>query len=79
MSPFDAWLLIRGLRTLPIRVKAVGESALELARRLSKNPMVEKVCHPGLEKLPDGLIGRYIYVNDFSKVGACTKTKVFKP
>uniref|UniRef100_A0A914CCQ3 Cystathionine gamma-lyase n=1 Tax=Acrobeloides nanus TaxID=290746 RepID=A0A914CCQ3_9BILA len=57
LSPFDAWLLIRGLRTLPIRVKAVGESALELARRLSKNPMVEKVCHPGLEKLPDGLIG----------------------
>ena len=58
MSPFDAWLLIRGLRTLPIRMKAHEASALEIARRLQDHALVEQVCHPGLaNRLPDGLNG----------------------
>lgn len=58
MSPFDAWLLIRGLRTLPIRMKAHERSGLEIARRLQDNALVEKVCHPGLaNRLPEGLNG----------------------
>ncbi|SCB59160.1 cystathionine gamma-synthase [Rhizobium aethiopicum] len=58
LSPFDAWLLIRGLRTLPLRMKAHEASALEIARRLQKLEVVEAVCHPGLaNRLPDGLNG----------------------
>ncbi len=48
MSPFDAWLLIRGLRTLPTRMKAHEASALDIARRLKALDVVEQVNHPGL-------------------------------
>lgn len=58
MSPFDAWLLIRGLRTLPLRMKAHQASGLEIATRLQALDVVEKVCHPGLaNRLPPGLHG----------------------
>jgi cystathionine beta-lyase/cystathionine gamma-synthase len=58
LSPFDAWLLIRGLRTLPIRMKAHEASGLEIARRLQRLAVVEQVCHPGLaNRLPAGLKG----------------------
>ncbi|MBW9060723.1 PLP-dependent transferase [Agrobacterium pusense] len=58
MSPFDAWLLIRGLRTLPLRMKAHQASAREIATRLQALDVVEKVCHPGLaNRLPPGLHG----------------------
>lgn len=58
LSPFDAWLLIRGMRTLPLRMKAHQESALTIARRLSELDVVETVCHPGLaNRLPSGLHG----------------------
>jgi cystathionine beta-lyase/cystathionine gamma-synthase len=58
LSPFDAWLLIRGLRTLPIRMKAHEAAALSVARRLQAHPLVESVAHPGLGNgLPPGLDG----------------------
>lgn len=58
LSPFDAWLLIRGLRTLPIRMKAHEASALEIAKRLQALDVVETVCHPALaNRLPAGLTG----------------------
>lgn len=58
LSPFDAWLLVRGLRTLPIRMKAHEASAMEIARRLAALDAVEQVCHPGLaNRLPPGLNG----------------------
>jgi cystathionine beta-lyase/cystathionine gamma-synthase len=58
LSPFDAWLLIRGLRTLPIRMKAHERSAVEIARRLQAHGTVETVCYPGLaNRLPPGLSG----------------------
>jgi cystathionine beta-lyase/cystathionine gamma-synthase len=58
LSPFDAWLLLRGLRTLPIRMKAHEASALHVARQLAERPDVVAVHHPGLgNTLPDGLQG----------------------
>ncbi|KQV33320.1 MULTISPECIES: PLP-dependent transferase [unclassified Rhizobium] len=58
LSPFDAWLLIRGLRTLPVRMKAHERSANEITRRLAAHPLVETVCYPGLgNQLPPGLSG----------------------
>ena len=58
LSPFDAWLLLRGLRTLPIRMKAHEAAALHVARALAERPDVVAVYHPGLGNgLPDGLQG----------------------
>lgn len=58
LSPFDAWLLIRGMRTLPTRMKAHEASALEIAKRLQALDAVETVCHPALaNRLPAGLTG----------------------
>lgn len=58
LSPFDAWLLIRGLRTLPARMKAHEAAALHVARKLAGHPLVENVLHPGLgNSLPPGLSG----------------------
>src|SRR5690606_26956728 len=58
LSPFDAWLLIRGMRTLPARMTAHQAAALAIARRLADSPLVETVRHPGLANaLPPGLEG----------------------
>jgi cystathionine beta-lyase/cystathionine gamma-synthase len=58
LSPFDAWLLLRGLRTLPIRMKAHEAYALHVARQLAERPDVVAVYHPGLgNTLPEGLQG----------------------
>jgi cystathionine beta-lyase/cystathionine gamma-synthase len=58
LSPFDAWLLLRGLRTLPIRMRAHEAAALQVARQLAECPEVIAVYHPGLSNaLPDGLQG----------------------
>lgn len=58
LSPFDAWLLVRGMRTLPIRMKAHEASALAIAKRLQDLDVVETVCHPALaNRLPAGLNG----------------------
>lgn len=57
LSPFDAWLLIRGLRTLPLRMRQHHESGLTLARRLAAHPAVAEVFHPGLRNDPGTLDG----------------------
>ena len=58
LSPFDAWLLVRGMRTLAVRMKAHESSALAIARRLVEHDAVATVNHPGLgNALPPGLVG----------------------
>ena len=49
LSPFEAWLLLRGLKTLELRVLQQNASALELARFLESRQDMEKVNYPGLE------------------------------
>lgn len=51
-GPFEAWLALRGLRTLGVRLERAQESALELAQRLREHPAVERVRYPGLEDDP---------------------------
>ncbi|VDQ08468.1 unnamed protein product [Trichobilharzia regenti] len=46
-SPFDCMLCLRGLRTLPVRMKAHMRNGLIVAMMLEKHPMVEEVLHPG--------------------------------
>lgn len=53
MDPFAAWLVMRGLRTLSVRMKHHHEAGLALARYLESHPRVARVTHPGLESHPD--------------------------
>ena len=48
LGPFEAWLLQRGMRTLPLRVKAACAGAMDLAQRLSNHAEVSEVLYPGL-------------------------------
>jgi O-succinylhomoserine sulfhydrylase len=52
LSPFNAWLLLKGLETLPLRVGQQCRSALTIARHLEANPNVRRVLYPGLESHP---------------------------
>ncbi|HWQ08318.1 MAG TPA: cystathionine gamma-synthase family protein, partial [Holophaga sp.] len=49
LAPWDAYLLLRGLKTLKLRVLQQAASAMEIARFLQKQPLVEAVYYPGLE------------------------------
>jgi cystathionine gamma-synthase len=51
-SPFDCWLTLRGIETLPYRVRAQSDSALQIARFLEAHPAVEAVHYPGLPSHP---------------------------
>ena len=51
-SPFDAWLVLRGVKTLPQRMEAHQRGALTIARFLERHPLVKKVYYPGLESHP---------------------------
>ncbi|MGH8937040.1 MAG: trans-sulfuration enzyme family protein [Acidimicrobiia bacterium] len=52
LSPFNAWLVMRGLVTLPLRMAAHEEGALKVARFLEEHPRVTKVTYPGLPSHP---------------------------
>ena len=57
-SPFDCWLLLRGIRTLPWRMRAHCDNAGRIARYLDAHPKVEAVHYPGLESHPGHEIAR---------------------
>jgi len=62
LHPLAAFLLLRGLPTLPLRVERAQETASELARRLLGHPLVIRVLHPGLrDGDPQGLVGRQMH------------------
>ncbi|HEV3396388.1 MAG TPA: PLP-dependent transferase [Xanthobacteraceae bacterium] len=52
LGPFEAWLLLRGLRTLDVRVRAQAQAALQLATRLAQHREVDQVLYPGLPHHP---------------------------
>ena len=52
LSPFNAWVLLKGLETLRIRMDAQSQAALQLARWLEGHPAVERVYYPGLPSHP---------------------------
>jgi cystathionine gamma-synthase len=52
LGSFEAWLLVRGMRTLPLRVKQCSANALYLAEQLEHHPGVEQVLYPGLASHP---------------------------
>ncbi|MDO4810119.1 MAG: PLP-dependent aspartate aminotransferase family protein [Eubacteriales bacterium] len=52
IGPMEAWLMIRGIRTLSVRMKRHAEVAMQVAEALEKNPKVKKVYYPGLKSHP---------------------------
>lgn len=56
-APDPAWLLLRGMKTLALRVERQSQSAMELARRLAAHPSVQRVRYPGLG---DPVAARYV-------------------
>ena len=58
LSPFNAWLILRGLATLPLRMKAHEENALRVAAFLENHPLVKKVIYPGLPSHPQHELAR---------------------
>lgn len=57
-GPFDAWLTLRGIKTLSVRMRQHAENAMSVARFLSEHPRVEKVYYPGLPSHPDHALAR---------------------
>ncbi|CUU03598.1 cystathionine gamma-lyase [Armatimonadetes bacterium GBS] len=52
LSPFESWLLLRGMKTLAVRMRAHCENAMAVARFLEEHPKVERVLYPGLPSHP---------------------------
>ena len=52
LGPFEAFLLMRGMRTLDLRVREASKTALDLAERFSTHPFIEEVLYPGLTTHP---------------------------
>lgn len=61
LSPDDAFLLHRGIATLPLRVHRSNETALQIATALAAHPQVERVHHPGLPEHPDHTLAATLF------------------
>ncbi len=57
-SPFDSWLVLRGIKTLAVRMKAHEQNAMKVADYLDKHPKVERVVYPGLKSHPQYELGK---------------------
>jgi methionine-gamma-lyase len=58
LSPFNAWLILRGAATLPIRMRAHEETAITVARFLESHKRIKRVFYPGLESHPQHALAR---------------------
>ena len=58
LGPFDAWLLLRGIRTLDVRMQRHNDNAMALAAMLSQHDQVERVYYPGLAAHPQHELAR---------------------
>ena len=66
IAPFEAWLLIRGLRTLFVRFDVASKNALAFARHFEGHPKVGSVLYPGLESHPQHAIAKKQMTDGFS-------------
>jgi len=88
-SPFDCWLLLRGIQTLPWRVRAHGENALKIATFLAGHRRVEAVHYPGLASHPahalaarqmrafSGMLSFQVRGSAAEALGVAAKVRVF--
>ena len=52
LSPFDSYLVLRGVKTLPLRMERHNENAIKIAEYLNSHPRVKRVHYPGLKNHP---------------------------
>src|SRR2546430_1051698 len=88
-SPFDCWLILRGMRTLPWRMRAHSENALKVADFLSRHPKVACVHYPGLKSHPGhktaakqmsmfgGMLSLEVEGSGNAAMSVAAKTKIF--
>ena len=91
LSPWDSWLIIRGLETLELRVNHISKSALLIAKFLEKHPAIAEVHYPGLKSHPNlalskkqskdfgGIISFSLKIDSLKKAhNLVSSTKLFK-
>jgi len=61
LGPQEAWLTLRGLKTLSLRMERICHTASDLARRLEAHPLVERVNYPGLPSHPDYAVAARLF------------------
>lgn len=88
-SPFDCWLILRGIRTLPYRMRAHSENAQRVATFLSQHPGVEVVHYPGLAahpgheiaarqmSLPGGMVSFQVHGGRDEAMGVAARMRLF--
>ena len=85
LAPMDAYSLLRGMKTLKLRVERQNESALQIAKHLENHPLVEQVNYPGLKSHPGHEVakkqmkGGYGGMLSFSIKGGLEAIKIFLP
>src|SRR5215210_912042 len=88
-GPFDSWLVLRGLKTLAVRMRKHCENAHAIAALLERHPRVEQVLYPGLPSHPGhrlaaqqmrdfGGMVSFLAESEEEAVGLCARTKIFQ-
>ena len=91
-SPFDCWLLLRGLRSLDARIRLHCENALAVAEFLSNHESIKKINYPGLKSHPQhdvmskmvrshrfgGMLSVQVHGGEDKAIEFCSKVNVFK-
>jgi cystathionine gamma-synthase len=87
-GPFDAWLVLRGIKTLAVRMRQHCENARRVATFLAEHPAVERVLYPGLPDHPSHAVARaqmrdfggmvsFLMASEEEAVAFCARTKLF--
>jgi len=91
LGPMEAWLLLRGMRTLHLRVRQASRNAMAIARRFDGHPKVSRVLYPGLESAPGhavaarqmsggfgGMLSMRFTGGEAAAIAVAERVKVFK-
>lgn len=88
-GPFDCWLTLRGIKTLPVRMDRHGENAMAMAEFLSRHPKVAEVYYPGLPNDPGherakrqmrnfgGMVSIRMHTRE-AAIAVCNNTRIFQ-
>ena len=67
-TPFNSWLFLQGLETLPLRMERHSENALRIARFLGSHPAVDWVSYPGLESHPQHELAKKYFTHGYGAI-----------